>query len=34
MNAILALTQALFVLHSNLILLDECTNHLDLNGMN
>jgi ABC-type multidrug transport system ATPase subunit len=29
----LALAQALFVQHSDLILLDECTNHLDLHGM-
>lgn len=29
----LALAQALFVKHSDLILLDECTNHLDLHGM-
>jgi ATP-binding cassette subfamily F protein 3 len=29
----LALAQALFVPHSDLILLDECTNHLDLQGM-
>lgn len=30
----LALAQALFVPHSDLILLDESTNHLDLHGMN
>jgi ABC-type multidrug transport system ATPase subunit len=30
----LALARALFVPHSDLILLDECTNHLDLHGMN
>lgn len=30
----LALAQALFVPQSDLILLDECTNHLDLQGMN
>ena len=30
----LALAQALFVPYSDLILLDECTNHLDLHGMN
>lgn len=29
----LALAQALYVPHSDLILLDECTNHLDLQGM-
>lgn len=29
----LALAQALFVPQSDLILLDECTNHLDLHGM-
>ncbi|CAJ1960106.1 unnamed protein product [Cylindrotheca closterium] len=29
----LALAQALFVRNSDLILLDECTNHLDLHGM-
>ena len=29
----LALAQALFVPHADLILLDECTNHLDLHGM-
>eukprot|EP00980_Cylindrotheca_fusiformis_P006966 scaffold1469_cov119-Cylindrotheca_fusiformis.AAC.10 len=29
----LAIAQALFVRHSDLILLDECTNHLDLHGM-
>ncbi len=30
----LALAQSLFVPHSDLILLDESTNHLDLHGMN
>jgi ATP-binding cassette subfamily F protein 3 len=29
----LALAQALFIPHSDLILLDECTNHLDLKGV-
>ena len=29
----LALAQALFAPYSDLILLDECTNHLDLHGM-